>query len=341
MSKVNIYSTDLMKSIDMNTYIKKMVNFLINSRGSISVSDKILNLINDPSNILLNNIISDMYKKLLNDHKTGIISYIDLSKKQDIPEGFSFSYWNIDVLQLKDTFNKHYSVLKSFPEFNDRIIYNITDIISSNNTKIDSNKLHQTVIRDLLSRSYYNFDKSWLSSSIIYYLTKFYSISLSSSFSRIYNLDYQDQMIIAAVFSIYFTQKCADSSEINPIMNRMDFLTKFINIKDITNYIEEKYKNKELTLSDVADIIKDIMPERLSKINVKSIYSLGRNFNLNQIVALISLEYPPYWCFNILLAMSGVKSNLYHTLKKLNLMNDLVKFSKEISSSNQLIKSIF
>lgn len=341
MSKINIYETDLMKAIDSKSYLKKMTSFLAHSRGTISISDKISSLIYNPSNILLNTIISDLFKLFLKENKIRLFSFIDLSSKKDIPEILLFNYINIDVLQLKHKFDSDYNVLKSFPEYNDRIIYNITDIISSNNTKIDGGILQQTIIRDLLSRSYFNFDENWLTPSILYYLTKFYAIPMSSNLGRIYNLNYQDQMMIATIFAIFFLQHCQKKPGINPIIGRMDFLNRFINIKDITDVIEKEYKNKDLTFEDVASIIKILLPQRLSSLNAKSIYTLGRNANLNQVTSLISTEYPPYWCYNVLLAISGIKSNLYHTLKKLNMLNDLTKFGVEIRKSNQLISSVF
>jgi len=341
MSKISIYDTPIISSINPEKNLNDAISFLANSRGSISVSSKISKLIYDPSNILLNTIISDIFKKFLKENKLNLFFFADLSTKTSIPEILLYNYINIDVFQLKDKFKHAYDALKSFPEYHNRIIYNITDIISANNTKLDSSILHQIVVRDLLSRSYYNFDRDWLTPSILYYLTKFYAISISSNFGRIYNLNYKDQMIIATIFSIYFLQQCHSEKGINPLISRMDFLSKFINIKDIVDLIKDEHGDKDLSFTDLISVIKIALPQRLSDINQKTIYSLGRNFNINQIMSLISLDYPPYWCYNVLLAISGIKSNLYHTLKKLNLMNDLVKFGTEIKSSKQFMDSIF
>lgn len=336
---VSIFETDIFKSIDIKSYVKNMTEFIVTNRGTFSINDKIREgLKAEP---MLKTIISDLYKIIANENKLNVFSFMDFTNKNSIPEGFLFTYWDLDVFQIKDFMKDQHRILSSFPEVNDKILYNITNVIGARQDRItDISKFQQTVVRDFLSRSYFETKDSWLSPNIIYYLTKFYSIVLSTNISKSYNLPYNEQMFIATVLAIFFLQKCHSKSSANPLLNRLDFLSRNINIKEVVNAVEKECGNKELSISDVCTVIRKNGSSRLNSFSERSLFTLGRSTNPNQLISLISLEYPPYWFFSVLLAMSGMKTNLYHSFKNLNLKNDAIAFTREISSSRQIANSV-
>lgn len=335
----SIFETDIFKSIAIENYIKHMTEFIVNNRGIFSINDKIKdNLRVEP---MLKTIISDIYKTIVSEDKLPVFSFIDFTNKTSIPEGFLFTYWNLDVSQIKSFMKNQYDILSSLHETNNKILYNISNIIGARENKItDVSKFQQTVIRDFLSRSYHETKDNWLTPNILYYLVKFYSIIISTNISRSYNIPYNEQMFIACVLAIFFLQKCHDKSTSNPLLNRLDFISKSVVIREVLNKIDENYHNKELSVADVCTIIRKNGSSRLSSFTERSLFSLIRSTNPNQLISLVSLEYPPYWFFSVLLALSGMKTNLYHSFKNLNLKNDVISFTRELNSSKVIANSV-
>ena len=90
----------------------------------------------------------------------------------------------------------------------------------------------------------------------------------------------------------------------------------------------------------VIDTIVEFSPARMGNFTLSTFYSMYANLTSNQVMSLLALEFPPYWCFLIVSAISGDKTSIYHTLKTLNLKRDAILFQNDLLKTNTFIKSL-
>ena len=181
----------------------------------------------------------------------------------------------------------------------------------------------------------------WLTSNLVYQLTKFFSLIISSKIGKTYNLGYQEQFITATALAVFFVNRCTQNTEvINPMMGKMDFLRRVLDTQPIYDYIEEKYTVATYDLKAVVDTILQFSPSRMGNFNISTLYSMNQHLTSNQVISLIALEYPPYWCHLLVSALSGDKSSMYHSIKTLNLRREAVEFQNELLKTSSFIRAL-
>lgn len=328
---INEFDTIIKQITNIELLLKELAKFIIDNRTNITLDyNKELEILKKSS--LVNSPVvhlASMFRDFLLSNKN-IIKLLDVTTFNKIPEVLTFTYLDVDVKQIQDINNSIYKSINVFPEFEDKILINISNILNKNKDITDILALQSKLVRNILVRSYYSTDNLWISSSFITLLTEIYSIIISYNLARIYNLSIQEQQLIGIIFGIFFTQKCHNKSTFNPIITNCTKLGPYITINSVVEQAKEVLDGeRELTLDDVITIIVNIGPDRVKNLNRDILNRLCRNFHLNHIISLISIEYPPYWASSLLESLSGLnKTNMYHTLKKTNsikLANELVK----------------
>lgn len=341
--RINIADTSIGKQSNIKDYGKNSVRFLVDNVDSIAIEKaKALKLLKG-KNSLLNTIIGELYQRALMEEKLELFTLLNLSNKKNLPSTFLISWLDIDVLSLKNTDENTYKILSSLPEYCDQILVDITPYLSVKTGEInDITGVQSRVIRDLLCRNYELFDTLWLTPNILYYITKIYCLILANKIGKVYNLNYQETFKVATVIAVFFTLRCSTSKDvINPIMHKMDFLTRMVDTKPIFKYISEKYTDKEFTLQAMVDTIVEFTPDRMSKLSVATYLSVNTSLGSSQITSLVNLEYPPYFTAAVLGALSGDKSSIYFQLKNLKLKRDADTLAKELLKSNSFIHDTY
>ena len=257
-----------------------------------------------------------------------------------------WKYMNADYVSIKHSYPSLANAISSLPEYHNRILYNLSDIIDKDQTKIlNVTEFQKTVIRDLCSRSYSNFNDMWLTGDLLISLTDFYSMTISFNISKLYNFSYSEQLFLAIIFSYYFLTKCIkDKSEKIRFMNNLSYIGNKSTIVSVVNLIQdiiEEHKFNDIeNQQQLLTVIQEISPKRIKSLDVKVFNTLYRNFNYNQIISLISVDYLGYWLYNVLTAISGDKSNLYFILKKINAFKNVVVFADKLLKSPIFYKTI-
>jgi len=343
MTKLSISETTIAKQSNVRDYAKDVRKFLIENVAYITLNHDIETGLLNLQDTLVKSVISELYQQAIREDKLGIFTLLNLNKVDKIPSWFLISWLDIDTLELRDIDKSSYDVLSSIPQYKDKILVDITSYISKRTGKIsDIPNFHARLVRDMLSRSYHLANRMWLSPTILYSLTKFYSMIISNKIGRTYNLTYQEQHVVATILAVYFTNRCTDIDEvINPVMYKMDFLQKVVDTKSIFKAIKDKRsKAAEFDLQSVVDTIIDLGPSRMNKFTLSTFYSMNANLSSNQLMSLIALDYPPYWCYLILDALSGAKSSIYHTIKSLNMRKEVNRLQVEIIKTKTFINSL-
>lgn len=340
--KISLADTSVGKNSDIGNYFKGARKFILENKDVITFNHDEQRALLRTQDRMTNTVMNNLYEQAVIEDKLGIFTLLALDKVKQIPSWFLISWLDFDTLELKKADPQSYNTISSIPEYRDKILIDITPYYSRDRKMIvDHTSLANRMVRDMLSRSYYNFNSLWLSPAIIYSLTKMYVMVVSSKIGRVYNLSIQEQYVIATILGVFFVNRCSDTGDtINPMMWKMDFLQRGADTKMIYQYISEKYSEVTFDLQAVVDTIIELGPSRISRFNLSTLYSMNTNLTSNQLISLIALEYPPYWCHLILSAMSGDKSNIFHTLKNLNLKRDTEALATEIVKTKSFIRNL-
>lgn len=340
--KIMLSDTAVGKNSDIGNYFKNARKFILENKDTITFNHDEQKALMRSKDRMLSTVMNQLYEQAIIEDKLGIFTLLILDKVKQVPSWFLISWLDFDTLELKKSDQQSYNILSSIPEYREKILMDITPYYSRDrNTIVDFTSMAGRVVRDMLCRSYYQFNKLWLSPTLIYLLTKMYTMVVSSKIGRMYSLSIQEQYVVATILGVFFVNRCADSGDtINPMMWKMDYLSKGADTKQIYQYITEKYSEITFDLQAVVNTIVELGPSRLSKFNLSTLFSMNSNLTSNQLISLIALEYPPYWCYLILSAISGDKSSIYHTLKNLNLKREADELQTEMVRTRSFVRNL-
>lgn len=343
--KEQILNIEFTRNLNIESNLQKLVKFIIDNRTNIYI-DTVQTKAITSFPILSKSPISLIYQKYKNLHNLDIFSLIYSFEKENIPDILFWKYLNIDFGGLKDLYPKHHAMIASFPEYNSSIVFNLSDILNKERTKIlNTTYFQKIIVRDLCSRAYSNFDDSWLNGELLSELTNFYSMIISFNISRIYNFSFQEQTLLSTIFSYYFLTKCINDKERKlQFLNTLNFLGNKNIIVSVVSLINDIIAENNFGDIDTQDklikTIHEIAPHRITNLNKTVFNTMCRNFNSDQIVSLMSIDYPGYWLYNILTSVSGDKTGLYFIFKKLNVMKKAIVFADNLLNSSEFFKSL-
>ena len=340
--KITLTNTYIGKSSNIYEYARNSRKFLLDNVHRITFDHDVEKKLLSTRDSMSHTTMSELYQQAMFENKLDMFRLLILDKVDKIPSYFLISWLDIDTLELRDTDKQSADILNTISEYRDKVLIDVTPYYSKKKQGIsDTTSFYSRIVRALLSRSYYKSDKMWLTPNIIYLLAKFYSTIISSKIGKIYNFTYQEQAIAATALTVFFVNRCTEYDEvINPMMGKMDFLRKVIDTKPIYDYITENFTVNTFDLNAVVKVITEFGPARVGTFTVSTLYSMNANLTSNQIISLIALEYPPYWCHTIISALSGDKTSMYHSIKSLNLKADALAFQNELLKTNSFIRSL-
>lgn len=344
--KQSLFDANINQFHDFDYSLRKFSEFLAQNRSSIYIDQNRREYLLNSIIMISKSPLSLFYHKIYDMTKLNMFGLLDLSKTSNFPEILLLKYMSIDTLFLKEYNQPIYNVIKTFPEFSDKIITNITTLLNKDRNKIiDITSFQKIVVRDLCSRSYGTYQNRWLSGKLLEYLTDFYSMAISNNLARVYNFSFQEQINIAIILAYYFVTKCIDNfdEKINFISN-LKFLgsknTIDSIVKSIVEFIKEKNYNELDNQQKLIETIKVLSPQRIVNLDLKIFNTLCRTFNSDQIVSLISIDYPGYWLYNIFTTTSIEKNNLYFIFKRINYLKKANQFMIELLNSPIFIESV-
>lgn len=342
-TKQNILDSVILSSVNIINEIPNLTKYLINNRNSIVIP-------NDKLFILFKNIpymshspITDFYNIIKQDdfEPFCFISTID---KSAVPDILLYKHFNIDFNFFNTIIPNKIQNIQYLPEFKNKIIINLLEYLDVKQTKIlDVSGFYKILVRTLCSRSYDTFENVWINRDFIDFLTKTYSFIIGSNIARIFNFSIQEQSTLNIILAYYFINKCIISdnkTKINFISN-LSYLGNKIKILDTLNTIDDILNKKPFTeISSLIFILKELSPNSLNKLNLSSFMTLVRTFNYNNLISIISIDYPGYWLYNLFCSVSGDRNNIFFIAKKINLLKEIIIFINNLLYNSMFIKSL-
>ena len=343
--RVNIFDTLTALTTINKSQLRELVNFIVTNRNYRLNSMDIKPLIY--SKTLAVTIISTLFNKAVELHKDTIFSFLRIPPVSvTTPEVVTYRHVAFDLKQLSTSTNavELYDTLQIVPEFTDTIFENVTPLVRGNGELADTLAFQSTIVRDLLVRSYYDTASTvWLTPSLLRYLCRFYNMSMSSTVGSVFNLTFPDQQAVAVVFSLYFLQRVSDTTTAEVMVKTSKLgLGTPAQIVGVINLLKSVLGDNynAMSLDDVCVGINHLGINRLNNIDRKFIYTRQRSIGPDTLTSLMAIEYPPYWCYLVLLTLSGRKMGLTNTLKRNDLGRDAPGFADDLLKSQSFLPAI-
>lgn len=345
MSARSIFDTLTARTTINTAQLRELVNFLVYHRTYKMDPQEVRVLLS--ARTLTTTPISTVCMRAIELQKEAVFSFIRIPSNATVaPEVMTYTHVTYDLKQLNVPQTQTlYEIVQSLPEFSDTIVSNVTAMLRRTGEPIDIMHLQATVVRDLLSRSYYNNTSAlWLTPSLIRYLCRFYNMSLSSAIGSVYNLTFKEQQAVATIFSLFFFQQVS-SAEVaeNLIAGHAKLgLGSPYEIADIIARLKSVLgaRYTQMNLDDACVGVNALGIGRLEAVNRKFLYTRLRSVGPDVFTSMMALDYPPYWAYLVLLVLSGRKMGLTTTLKRNDLLRESTSFVNDLTQTQSFLLAL-
>ena len=265
------------------------------------------------------------------------------SRSVSISETLDRSYLTFDIRQMNSVSPALGVAAQHIPSLDGKIILNITRMERKSGEMTDIPEFQNSVVRDLLSRSFYSDRRPiWLTPNITQFVCKVYSMSLASTVARWYSLDMPMQTCIAIVFAYFFLSQMSRPDIAKTILKsrgRYFLFNDMATIDQILNVCDEACGGAPLDLEGVAAAIASFAPQRVD-VGRSRLYSGLQNLGPDYHTTAIALEYPPYFLYLILRALSGIKNGLSTRLKDMKIASEGTSMAGELATTPMFLQAL-
>ena len=339
MTRSNLFETVGVRVVISPAMRLQIADFAVDQRQYVLSEDKHLDAFRN--RFTGHGPVSDLFQRIAQARlDTGFALMRIPARTVAIPEVMDLSFIPFDLKQIKDCTPGFPTAIAHTASLDDKLLINISDIANANGDFSDITQFQWRVIRDYLSRNYYtNQDKIWLSANIVRYVAKVYSITVSLRLARTFGLSPMVQSFVQLVFALFYIGKMS-AVETAPDFVRahakqLDFYDLQV-VAQTLGFIEDTLdKPAPDSLEDVFAVIAAYGNSQMTKgrLNRVTLYAKVSSLYSDGHLATIAMEYPPYFVYMLLLALSGARIGLALQLKT---MQRLMTEGREIA--DQLVK---
>lgn len=340
----SIFETLMVRTTINPAQMREMVSFIALNRSFRLGQGEVRALVSGRS--LAETAIGSVFTRAVQLHKEEVFGFLRIPPATSAPEVVTFNHVTFDLKQMvaDDPTGGLSRVLATAPEFTNKIFYNVTPLLRQSGELTDTATFQAQIVRDLLVRSFYDTTTAvWLTPSLLRYLCRFYNMSMSATVGSVYNLTFKEQQAVATIFSLYFLQRVsnAETAEAMVKTNQLglgapdQILSVISRLRDV---LGERYAT--MSLDDVCNGIIGLGQVRLGTINRRFLYTRQRNIGPDVMTSALALEYPPYWCYLVLLVLSGRKTALLSTFRNNDLTRGAPGFIDDLMKTQSFLPAI-
>lgn len=258
-----------------------------------------------------------------------------------LSESLTYRHITTDITQMGDVVEKLKRSISINDNLRGKLIANTTQYVQTDGVYYqlkDQDRFHSDVVRDCLVRSYYRSANStyWMRNSVTITAAKTYALLLGNNIARWFGLDQATQDYVTIVFCAYFLGKCFpdNSAEGFLISNCKAIYVRdreaILHVLDNLNKVIDK--RIPTTLEDCFAAINSLGINRL-KLGRSTLYSKLRTIADELPATTIALEYPPYFVWAMINAISGAKNQLNIFITRQHLTKDIQQAIGELIQS--------
>lgn len=341
--KRKFFDIGFVKSTGIIGQTPRALKYLVENRDSILPYGVVAEMAQN-IRVILKTPMAEFFDHILNvKGLNNFASLYLLESDSSIPELLAQTLITLDLKQVDTN-----GITCSFSELNNRLLANVSGFVKRDKatgrlsvTSID-NFINQ-YNRGLLAASYDDSNDGWLSPYLGEFTVRTYSMILSSVIARYYNLSIPETMQVMGIYALFMSQ-LLDSDNGDPVFpalfGRCTFVGSRIELNELAKSCEHESR-KGLTLESTCGLVSELGPERLRNFNMRSLYSLACTLGPDTVTTTMALEYPPYWVYILLLALSGNKIPIIYQLNSMRLATEgRSKFLAQIMSYDTLFEVV-
>lgn len=298
-----------------------------------------------------------LYDALIQHGADKIFAFVKFTpdvRVDDVPEGLSFSHVTMDTKQLAPISAPLYQASLATAVAN-KIVLNVTPMVRrEDDTVTNITDFQCTVIRDILSRSYYDSDRSWLAPTQILKICRVYTMSTAAPLSAQWALDIPEQNMLVISFAYYFLQMIYPLDVAEQTLESQSGelrLGPAENVRNVVGALKGALQRMSVTLNgadsqqisfiQICEAIKALGIRRI----VSDVYTTAiqkfRYAGPNIHTSATALEYPPYFVYLLVMIAAGtVKIGLKQTLTNLRLIDVAKDVTQDLARSPAFLGSL-
>ena len=321
--KRNFFHTEFATHAGFSSQMPRVLKYTIENRVFLLSPLEVDRMVSS-IRMILQSPLAQYFDRIIRTSSLRYFAALNITdKNSSIPELLTATNLSLDMRQAL-TQNSSMAL----PEIRDKVLLNVTGYMKFNHTEgqyelkaIDL--FQQMVVRGHLCMSYFDHEE-WLNPSLAEFAVRSYSMILSNIIARYYDLTLLEQMSIAGVFAFLYSGLLSDKGSPNdpPLFNKCTFIGTRNDMENVKSLCQEHMENGDFTLTKAAEAISQIGPERMRKFSVSEINILCGNLGPDSLSTMIAFEYPPYWIYFLLLALSGTKIPLIFQMNNQRLMQE-------------------
>lgn len=321
--KRNFFDTGLVTFAGIQAQLPIVLRYVVENRDIVIPSESTRALAQSIRTIL-KNPMAEFFNRIVSEEQLNNFATIYIqSSENTIPEIIASQNLTLDFKQVRDT-----SILKSIPEFNNKVLVNLTTALKPDKTYgglmvSAADTVQYQCCKAQLVSSYIDND-IWLTPYLGEFVVRTYSMIVSSSLSKRFGLTLDETMKIMGVCAIFFSQLLdPDGCDLSrpSVYNRCTFIGSRAELERLADEVSD-ISSTGLDLVKLCEMIKRVGPERMNTFNLQAFYTLCGNYGPDFITGRLALEYPPYWVYCLLLALSGVKTPMIYQLNNNKLSSE-------------------
>ena len=310
--KRKFFDTSVATIAGFSAQMPRVLRYAVENRSLVFSSLELTSLV-QPIRTILKTPMAELFDRLIVSNMLPNFASIYIGVKDaSIPELLASNSVTIDLKQAPGS-----ETLRSLPELRNKILVNLTSTLRPNTIQggftvnaVDT--LQNLFCRGALVASYYD-SADWLTPYLAEYTAKSYSMTLAGLISRYYNLSLAETLRIAGIFALYYCGLLTEQmSGMPPAYTRCTWVGSRNELTQLYQLVQESGGINNLM--DVCRIIVETGPDKMKAFNMGALFAMAGNLGPDLITSQIALEYPPYWVFQIVLALSGAKIPLIYQL---------------------------
>lgn len=327
---------------DMERQMRFVVDYMIANRAVIAGPTDLVDIfstkamLSTPMSMLFDRCVSTAYIE-------EFATILRIPDAKSIPDILTMTSVVVDLKQ-----SKYGEPLKPFPEMYQKLVMNISSLVKMTNSGwyvAAIQELHSMYVKGMLSRSYSVAKNLWLSPAHLQFIIRTYSMLVATTIARNTGLNYNELLTVAMIFALYMCQMSYTTKDrfeaVPQVFYNQTYLGQRSDLLSFTDEYQDIIK-QGLSLDACCELVGTTGPARLKKYNAELLYrqcsSLGSY--IDTLTTRIALEYPPYWVWMMVQAVSGAKLGSFSKiLQQHNLLNGAKKFANELVHSAALYEN--
>lgn len=346
MRQYGVLTTTFAQSASYKRQAQEAIKFIA-ANPNLTFADDELRFAIMKSNSSFMTPISQLFSHLVDSFKMrGALPFVEIyASAPQPPEIFTSDSITFDTRE----------VMKDLPEKLSGTIVNLTNSVKQKKGNSEASyviddimKIHGLYVRAALCASYQlTHDKIWLTPKLCNFIIKSYNMIIINQIRALYHVT--DPILLKKLnflTSAFCAQMLDSEAQIGNGLPDMMYRIGNWTASEIQGMMAELSQqgfnyDRKYNIIDLCAMIKALGGEKFQTFDVSKMFRLFTAGTIDKAYGAISMEYPPFWVYQILSIGSGAKHPVYNTIFKNNgLLKEIGAFAHDLNTTDTFIGSL-